>query len=98
LKIKKEEGWRGDFKAEQYRHVRVGTCPGQDLRAFAGFKGKNSWHASFLSLHSDVTRIKKAWMPPVARPRYPITDWTKFHSFQLILAATEGREHIPRIR
>jgi hypothetical protein len=88
----------GGVIAKQCRHVRVGTCPGQDLRVFPGFKGENSWHASLLSLHREVTRIKKAWMPPVARPRYPITDWTKFHSFQLILAATEGREHMPRIR
>ena len=74
MRMKMEAGWWRDMKAEQYRHVRVGTFPGQDLRAFAGFKGKNSWHASFLSLHSEVTRIRKAWMPPVARPRYPITD------------------------
>jgi hypothetical protein len=36
-------------------------------------------------------------MPAHANPKYPITDWMNDHSFQLILAATEGSETIPRI-
>ena len=36
-------------------------------------------------------------MPVHANPKYPITDWMNDHSFQLILAATEGSDTIPRI-
>ena len=45
---------------KQYKHVRVGTRPGHAARATPGFNGKNSWHASLRSLHSEVTRSKKA--------------------------------------
>lgn len=89
-KIRRNIGWR--------EYARVGTLPGHARIAAAGSSGSKLEHSDPLSLHRDVTSMRKACRPPVANPRYPMTDWMKFHSFQLNLAATDGRDAMPSIR
>jgi hypothetical protein len=82
---------------ERYKYVRVGTTPVQPLRVSWGSSGANLEHCWVLSMHKEVIRNRNVCTPAQANPKYPITDWMNDHSFQLILAATEGSETIPRI-